>query len=373
MSERTKGTPSFGFREEWNVREFVTVQKYWWDLCHVKSAITSNDLAIIQTMWTHSNEHAGSWCFLSVRGISRLVLKSERAVARSLSTLEGKGLVEVDRRDGRRVRRRPVIGRVDDFSRTMTRASGSLYSSFHSSKNNTKIPLPETSEDLAKGIDMPLFDIQTKQKQTKETSEDATRLSKQLYDALGTCVGLSPKRGAWKRWAVDFDRLMSIDGIEVSRISKVVNWLCQPTQIKKTKARSGRMFRTMFDSLESFAMDYSESPQRDLTKQELLLLKSIQIRLPETTSEDIRESILIVSETLVSMSKRCRQDWNRRALASFVTLESILFAMSSRLQNWSKWNGKLSTSAKRISTSPELLEWCEHRDINIQTLLEPPQ
>lgn len=369
-------------------RDFEVIEKYWWQMFS-DSYISASELKVIQTMMRGSSSTNGNWCLLSLREMAKASGLSTRVVQYALSNLQQMGLLETSGTRTQRIARRPVERRHNmgggitppDLRKNFPRA----YISFHSSKKSILKkagggPIMKGREDEP----MPLIPELTK---TKEIKTDARHVkwSKQLYDALSTIVDRTPRRNAYRRWADDF-RLLEQDGINATRIEATLNWICQPTEIKRTSARSGRRFRQMFEDLEQIALNASRKAADEIVLPAELkpMAKSLALKVSTKESqESIGPGLAILQQRLEKLSdimtqgiedapcKNIERPLLRRIaqqVKSKVVLEQVASDMLLRLTRWSKWNGDLRPSAKKLLTedNKELTAWFDSKGITWQ-------
>lgn len=369
-------------------REFEVIEKYWWQLFS-DGYISASELKVVQLMMRESNSSSGNWCLLSSSEMAKALQVSSRQIEYCLKTLTEMGLLESMPTRTQRLARRPVdrtqlLGGVASPPAVRNKLRGA-YKSFHSSMihiNQKAGGDPIMKE--RKGKQMPLLPdlIQTK---PIKTNEDHLKWARQLYDALSTCVDRTPRRNAWRRWADDF-RLLQSDGISSTRIEATLNWLCQPTEIKGTSARSGRRFRQMFEDLEQIAMRATKKAADEIELPAKLkpMAKSLALRVSSKDSQaSIGPGISILNQRLEKLATIMLEHTEAapckpierplllrlaKQLKSPAVLEQLASNMIQRLNGWSKWNGDLRPSAKKLLTedNKELTGWFDSKGITWQ-------
>jgi hypothetical protein len=369
-------------------REFEVIEKYWWQLFS-DGFISASELKVVQLMMKESNSSSGNWCLLSSCEMAKVLDVSARQIRYCLKTLTEMGLLESMPTRTQRLARRPV-----DRSQSLGGGSNppylgnklpGAYISFHSSKKSI---IQKAGGDpimkRRKGKQMPLLPdlIQTKPIKSKDYHQ---RWAIQLYEALSTCVDRTPRRNAWRRWSEDF-RLLESDGISPARIEATLNWLCQPTEIKGTSARSGRRFRQMFEDLEQIAMRATKKAADEIELPAKLksMAKSLALRVSSKDSQaSIGPGISILNQRLEKLATIMLEHTEAapckpierplllrlaKQLKSPAVLEQLASNMIQRLNGWSKWNGDLRPSAKKLLTedNKELTGWFDSKGITWQ-------
>lgn len=211
--------------------------------------------------------------------------------------------------------------------------------------------------------------------------------AKKLYGALLNDITNPPKKGAWKQWVKRFYLLEVKDGIAAERIVKVLDWLTTPEQIRHTKCRSGRMFRSMFEQLEVYSQNSSSKldPNITLSRMELLHLKHLNNFSQEKAGETLQEAGLILKQhlhrfvdaveanpKLLGNPSQVKYALERVKQLKFSTVwHSILEEMCFRLKTWKDWDGDLRTPARKALTpnSAALQSHFKAKDLNWSTIL----
>lgn len=208
-------------------------------------------------------------------------------------------------------------------------------------------------------------------------------LAKKLHDALSTHPINPPKRNAWKKWAHEFYLLEHKDGIAIERMEATIEWLCSPIQIEKTKCRSGRRFREMFEDLETYAQgDKSRSPSADavqLSSLELSYLKTLDNFNQPISTETLKEAGTMVKQHLHRLAavveanpqlfkRPADREYNIPRISKLRHPQiwyAIMESMCHRLKHWVEWNGDLRPPARNILKSNSIELTAHFRSIDL--------
>lgn len=380
--------------------KYIIFETKWYSLME-QGHINLAELKLIRFLMDREHPLYGDWCFLSNGEIARELQVSSRWIRACFHRLTGLGIIESAQSRTQIMLRRIVRDyRVGSGVTEGRKRPEALYS-FHSSMNLKEIHPPKTHqgnsasepmmrEGKQKSIEreyMPLMpESECPSKPLKNPpSENHTQVARQLYEALKGHPTRPPKLNAWRRWAFEIQLLEVKDGIAIERIMATMNWLCSPKQIKGTKCRSGKMFRTMFESLESYSEDSIEGNVTKLTPQEE---KAASRHFSKFANDHTKSTVLEAAALLKRSLHRIVDIIEENApkymvphqakyivpkikqLKDPLVLDEILLNLCLRLRDWREWNGDLRPPCKRIckQSSPELIAWATRRGINWQDL-----
>lgn len=348
-----------------SLRLTVSIDAHWWHLLTSRQ-ITNAQFNLIQVITNYSDPNDG-WCRLTVKQMATVLgLKSQANVRGSLTSLEQAGHLKKKTKNKVQVWRKLVVQSIaqkyspkdglylSDFAPPL------IYPPLESFLAKAKKDSPASK---AGGRRRPLKDSVMLFDELEETSratipEEAYIIpAKKLYEALSTIADRTPQRNAWRRWVDDFRKLHELDNISLDRINATMDWLTAPKEIKRTAARSGKMFRSMFTQLESM-MDVAT---RSANKQEPVINPRAKKRARDLYDNFYKSTRLSLTEVehfvarchemeaklVPSMEAAKVKPFTLNGISNTIgpllrNCDVLLSQIVTPLRKWPDWNGKIT-------------------------------